>query len=194
VNLGIVYFPVEKVRLEAMGSWVGWKAFSDYEIGTNIADDQLSPDLDDPEVRAETLELVTKPRVWARDNRNTFWAGIDGKAQVNDLLMVGGRVFYDRGSVPNESLLINNLSLDTIGLSAMAMVSPIEQLGIGLSYTRNQFISQTVTNSNFGVSVVEDSLREFRYQFPSGNGTYGGAINRFGISLRGQFGQEGPKW
>jgi len=194
VNLGVVYFPTEMVRLEAMGSWVGWSAFSDYEIKTIIADDQLSDDLTDPDIRAETLELVNKPRVWARDHRNTFWAGVDAKAQVHEMVMVGGRVFYDRASVPNESLLINNLSLDTIGLSAMAMVSPFEQLGIGLSYTRNQFISQTVDNSNFGLTVVPENLREFRYQFPSGNGTYGGAINRFGISLRGQFGAEGPKW
>ena len=194
LNFGVVYFPSEKVRLEAMGSWVGWSAFSDYEIETIIADDQLSDELTDPEVRQETLDLVNKPRVWARDHRNTFWAGVDGKAQVHEKVMVGGRLFYDRASVPNESLLINNLSLDTIGISGMAMYSPVDQLGIGLSYTRNQFISQTVDNSAFGITVVEEQLREFRYQFPSGNGDYGGAINRFGISLRGQFGQEGPKW
>ncbi len=194
VNMGVVVFPVEKVRLEAMGSWVGWKVFSDYDIKTIIADDQLNPAIKDTEVRAETIELVNKPRLWARDNRNTFWAGVDGKAQVHDMLMVGGRVFYDKASVPTESLLLNNLSLDTLGLSAMAMFSPLEQLGLGLSYARYQMFSKTVTNSNFGLTVDPDLVREFRYQFPGGNGTYGGSINRFGISLRGQFGKKGVMW
>jgi hypothetical protein len=138
--------------------------------------------------------LLTQDRLWARDGRNTFWAGVDHKHQVSDKFMYGARVYYDRSSTPSSALLLNNFGADAVGLSAMAMVSPFDQLGIALSYTRNQFLTRTVDDSAFAMTLDPEARNEIRYFYPSGNGTYGGAINRIGISLRGQFGNDGVKW
>lgn len=193
VNLGIVVFPTDKVRLEAMGSWVGWKVFTDYEIQTIIPESQV--DVEDDENRASTVELLNRPRLWARDHRNTYWMGIDGKVQAHEMLMVGGRVFYDRAAVPTDAVLINNFDTNTLGLSGMAMFSPISQLGIALSWSHHFMFDRTVTDTRFGMTIDERVAREGRYQYPGGNGTYSGSINRIGISLRGRFGgEEAPKW
>jgi len=204
VNFGLVVYPIEAVRLEAMGSWVNWKVFTDYEIQTEISPDEvpvLPDDPNDPDdvaeaqaLREETAELASQDLLWARDGRNTYWVGLDAKHKVNDYFMYGGRVFYDRTSVPTDSLMLNNFNSNTFGLSAMAMVSPLDKLGIAVSFSHHFMADRTVDNSNFGLSIYEDQRREFRYRFPSGNGTYGGSINRLGISLRGRFGNDKAKW
>jgi len=204
VNFGLVFFPVEQLRLEAMGSWVGWSAFTDYEITTTIEPDQVTliqpDDPDDPEdveeaqaTREETASLASQDLLWARDGRDTFWAGIDAKHRVNEYFMYGGRFFYDRTSVPLESLQLNNFNGNTVGLMAMAMVSPIDKLGISVSFTHHFIGERTVENSPFRMTIYDDRAPE-RYQFPSANGTYGGSINRLGIALRGRFGHDRAKW
>jgi long-subunit fatty acid transport protein len=204
INLGIVLHPVEALRLELMGSWVNWKVFTDYEIKTEISPDQVPVEPDDPEdpddvaeaqaVREETAELASQDLLWARDGRNTYWVGLDAKHRVNELFMYGGRVFYDRTSVPTDSLMLNNFNASTVGLSAMAMVSPIDKLGISISFSHHFMAERTVENSNFGLTIVDEDRRDIRYRFPSGNGTYGGSINRLGIALRGRFGHDKAKW
>ena len=203
-NLGFVLFPVEAVRLELMGSYVRWSTFTDYEIQTRINADQipLEPtDPDDPEsvqtaedLKEETAALVSQDRQWARDGRDTFWVGVDGKHRVNDLFMYGGRVFYDRSSVPVESLMLNNFNASMVGVSGMAMVSPIDKLGISVSFAHYFMFEREVTNTNFGLSLDPAKMPEFRYQYPGGNGTYGGSLTRLGIALRGRFGHDRAKW
>jgi long-subunit fatty acid transport protein len=203
MNFGLVYNPTPKVRLEAMGSWVGWKVFTDYEIQTIIGADQIEPvvvplvstEEDLPALRAEAQGLLNAPRLWARDHRNTYWMGLDAKGDINEYLMIGGRVFYDRAAVPTQAVLVNNFDTNTLGLSGMAMVSPVKQFGIALSWSHHVMFTRTVDNSLFAMTINPANARDPRYQYPSGNGTYGGSINRIGISLRGRFGgAEAPKW
>ena len=192
VNLGIVFFPTEAIRLEAMGSYVGWSVFTDYEITTNIGADQI--DASTPEKSAETADLLTQDRLWARDGRDTFWVGLDHKHQVHERFMYGARVAYDRSAVPTNSLLLNNFGADSVNLHGMVMFNALEQLGIAVSFTRYQYFTRTVTDTNFGMTIYPEDRKEVRYFYPGGNGTYGGGISRLGISLRGQFGKDGVKW
>ena len=205
VNLGIVLFPVEQLRLEVMGSWVGWSAFTDYEITTEIDASEVTlvqpDDPDDPddvaeaqETREKTAGLASQDLIWARDGRDTFWVGIDAKHRVSDLFMYGGRVFYDRTSVPIESLQLNNFNGNTLGLMGMAMVSPVDKLGISLSLTHHIIPERTVDNSVFGLTVFDEGRKDARYRWPEANGSYGGSITRLGIALRGRFGHDQAKW
>lgn len=204
VNLGIVLTPVDALRLEVMGSWVNWKVFTDYEIKTEISPDEIPVEPDDPNdpddvaeaqaLREETAELASQDLLWARDGRNTYWVGLDAKHRVNEFFMYGGRVFYDRSSTPTNSLMLNNFGANTVGLMGMAMVSPVDKIGISVSFTHHFMQSRTVTDSNFGLSIYDDQRKDFRYRFPSGNGTYGGSINRLGIAVRGRFGNDKAKW
>jgi long-subunit fatty acid transport protein len=184
VNLGVVLKPIDKFRLEVMGSYVMWNAFTDYDITTSIPRSEI--DLDNDETAEETAALVSQNRKMARDNHNTFWVGIDGKMKMMKLFTVGGRVFYDKSAIPSTAKSANNYDLDTLGLSALAAVTPVEMLGIGLSFTRHQMISQTVTDSKFNISL--DDRTQDRYFYPSANGKYTGGINRIALSVKGKFG------
>lgn len=200
INLGVVLQPIDKLRLEVMGSYVMWSAFTDYDITTDISSDQVditSTSCDEgneeacervEEDKAETADLVSQNRQWARDNRNTFWVGVDGKMKVHKLFTVGGRVFYDRSAIPSNVKSTNNYDLNTLGLMALAAVTPHKAAGIGLSYTRHQMFAQTVNDSSFAVDVDPEERANDRIFYPSADGTYTGGINRFAVSVTGQIG------
>lgn len=192
VNLGVVVSPIEKLRLEAMGSYVRWSQFTDYEITTEIAADQV--DVDDPEIAQETADLVSQDRLWARDNRDTFWIGLDAKAKVHPLLTVGGRVIYDRSAIPDSAVSANNYDANTVMLTGLAMVQPVEQIGVGLSFGHYFLADRTITNSASAVTIDADAALPDRYFYPSSNGTYSGSINRLGLVVHGAFGKDGPRW
>lgn len=184
VQAGVVVTPTDKVRLEAMGGYVFWSVFKDYEI--DIAVDPASVPKDTPEQRADTAALISQTKTWARDQQNSFWFGIDGKFDVHERVMLGGRVLYDKAAVPTDVLSPNNYDANTVSLTGLIVGKVLPQLQIGLSAT--QYIAQTreVTNSAFGVTMAEDK-KDVRYFYPSMNGTFGSSITRIGISLRGQF-------
>jgi len=186
LNMGVVLQPIEKIRLEVMGAYVLWGAFTDYEIRTEVPRSQI--DLDDDETAEETAELVSQNRKWARDNRNTFWVGVDGKLKVHKLFTVGARVFYDRSAIPTSVKSSNNYDLDTLGLMGLAAVTPIDAVGVGVSFTRHQMFAQTVSDSAFNLSL-EDRAAD-RVYYPSANGTYSGSINRLAINVSGRFGKD----
>jgi len=186
LNMGVVLQPIDKIRLEVMGAYVMWSAFKDYEIATSIPQSEI--DLDDEETAKETADLVSQNRTWARDNRNTFWVGIDGKFKIHKLFTVGSRIFYDRSAIPSKVKSTNNYDLDTLGLMGLAAVTPIDAIGVGVSYTRHQMFAQTVTDSSFNVSL-EDRAND-RVYYPSANGTYTGAINRVAVNVSGRFGKD----
>ena len=80
--------------VDAMGGLVGWQAFTDYNIDIRV--DPSSVELDDAEVRKEVAATVSQKRQWARDNQQTFWAGLEVKGRVLDeKLLLGSRVLYD---------------------------------------------------------------------------------------------------
>ena len=184
-NFGVVVQPIDKVRLEAMGSYVMWSVFTDYDITTKIDRSQI--DLDDDVVAEETAALVSQNRKWARDNRNTVWLGVDGKVKIHKLFTAGARVFYDRSAIPSSVKSTNNYDLDTLGLMGLAAVTPHDAVGIGLSFTRHQMFAQTVKDSAYGLTLEEDRKAD-RLYYPSANGTYTGGINRIALSVTGKFG------
>jgi long-subunit fatty acid transport protein len=191
VQGGFVVLPAPRLRLELMGAFVMWSAFSDYEITTTVAPDQVSFLEGNADGQAETADLVSQDRQWARDNRDTFWVGVDAKGRVHKRVTVGGRVLFDHSAIPSSAVSTNNLDADTLSLSGLGVVHATRQLGIGLSYGYQAMFTRTVTDSAFALDMQPDQRNEDRYFWPIANGTYGGGIHRIGVSLKGQFGGAG---
>lgn len=189
LHLGVVLSPIERIRLEVMGGYVMWNVFKDYEIVTTVSPDAL--DVEDPTVAEDTAGLLSQNRLWARDAKNSGWVGADAKFKLNTFLSGGLRVIYDRRAIPTEALSLNNNDASAIIPGVLLQVSPIPQLGLGLSYSRQFLATRTVTNSVYGVTIDDANAKEDRYFYPSANGTYKGSIDRLGITLRGQFGGHG---
>ncbi len=184
VHLGVVGHPREKLRLEAFGSYVLWSAFTDYDISTQISADQIQ--VEDPTVAEETAALVSQRRQWARDNRDSFFVGVDGKLELHRLLGVGLRGTFDRSAIPDRVLSANNLDADTFIRSGLLFSAPIQQLTIGLSFSHHFLATRDVTDSAYALSIDGDP--DPRYFYPSGAGRYSGSIDRIGISLKGNVG------
>jgi long-subunit fatty acid transport protein len=163
---------------------VMWSAFTDYEIHTEIGADQVQ--VDDEAIAEETADLLSQDRLWARDNQDTYWLGVDAKARLMKKLTGGARVIYDHHAIPDSALSANNVDNDEVIVGLMTEVAPIDQLGIGLSFAHHFLMERTTTTSAFGLSL--DDRKADRYFYPSANGTYGGAINRLGLTVRGRFG------
>ncbi len=195
VQLGVVVNPVKKVRLELMGAYVMWSAFTDYDITTKLTSEAVL------EGQAEGLtltrdaaqnaaELVSQNRFWARDNTNTFWTGVDGKFQVHRLVLAGARVMYDHSAIPTTVLSTNNFDANSVELAGLVAFKPVKSLDIGLSYGHHFLITRTVTDSVLALDINPEERNEDRTFWPNANGTYSGGIDRFGISVRGRFGVE----
>lgn len=184
VHGGLVFTPDDKTRLEAMGGWVGWSVFTDYEIGIQVDPDTV--DKDDPEDREETATLISQDKLWARDAKDSFWFGVDGKFDVHERVMIGGRISYDKASVPTNVLSTNNYDANTVAVTGLVVGKVSPKLQIGLSAT--QFVASRRINqvSAFGVTMYEDRKDE-RYFYPSMAGTYASSITRIGLSVRGTF-------
>jgi long-subunit fatty acid transport protein len=201
-HLGVVVSPIEKVRLEAMGAYVMWSEFTDFDITTEIAADQV--DVEDPVQAEETAELVSQNRLWARANKDTFWAGVDGKVQVNRFFTGGLRVIYDKSAIPDSVLSLNNYDANTVMVTGLAMFTPIKQLGIGASYGHYFLATRNVTDSAYAVNLAQanpaaddyyaGNPQLDRYFYPSANGNYSGSIDRIGVVVKAQFMKDSPSW
>jgi long-subunit fatty acid transport protein len=197
INAGFVLTPIKRVRLELMGAYVMWSAFTDYDIHTEVTADAVKEgqaaglDLSDTAAQ-NTADLVSQDRQWARDNRDTFWVGLDGKVKLPKMFLLGGRVMYDHSAIPTTVLSTNNFDANTLSLGALVDIKPVKPLDIGLSYGRSIFLTRTVTDSTLALDIDPEERKEDRYFWPNANGTYSGGINRFGISVRGKFGVPGP--
>lgn len=190
VHGGIVYQPIKTVRLEAMGGWVGWSVFTDYDITIDVDPDSVPKD--DPADREETAGNVSQVKQWARDNRNTFWGGIDGKIDVAERVVLGGRVLYDRSAVPTRVLGPNNYDANTVSLTGMVTGHVTRHLSIGASVGQYFAQRRVVTNSQWGMTVDPSARKEVRYFYPEMNGSFASSITRLGIFVRGRF-QHGKK-
>lgn len=184
VHLGVVGRPLERIRLEAFGAYVRWSQFTDYDISTQIAADQVQ--VEDPAIAEETAALVSQRRSWARDNRDTFFVGVDGKLRLHTLLGLGLRGTFDRAAVPDRVLSANNLDADSLILSGLVFSSPLQQLTVGLSFSHHLLATRDVADSAYALSI--DGDLDPRYSYPSGAGRYSGTINRIGLSVRGHVG------
>lgn len=187
VNAGVAVTPVDRLRLELMGGWVGWSKFTDYAIETSNVVSQNT------EVSEDTAKLLEQHRSWARDNNDTFWLGLDGKVDVHDLVLVGARALFDHHAVPDSALSPNNYDADDLQTGVLVALRPIPELEIGLSYNHHFVFARTVHDSLFGVTLNPDERNEDRYFWPSETGTTTGSIDRFGLSVRGTFLDLGQK-
>ncbi|MFZ5480051.1 MAG: OmpP1/FadL family transporter [Myxococcota bacterium] len=173
VHGGVVIRPVPALRLEVMGGWVGWSAYTDFDIRVTDSD------LEDPEGR----EMVEQSRLWARENVDSGWAGLDAKGSLGERWTVGGRLVYDGAAVPDAALSTNNYDANAILLSGLVAVKPVRKLELGVSWTHQFLADRVVTESAFG-QTVEGERNEDRWNYPHMNGTYGGRIDRIGVQVR----------
>ncbi len=185
IHGGVVVDAIDRLRMEAMGGWVGWSVFTDYEIQTRV-DPKDVPDAESPEAAAE---LISQDRKWARDNRDSFWLGADVKGEaVPDTLTVGGRVIFDKAAIPDAVLATNNYDADRVIVGGMAAVGPFGPVRIAASVGHHFLAHREVKDSAFAVTLAEQRNPD-RYYYPSAAGTYDGRITRFGISVLGHFGK-----
>lgn len=196
IHLGVAWLPVERVRLEAMGAWVGWSVVQDYAVDPNVSPAYF-PGRDFSFTRP-TAEIVSQDRLIARNLRNSFWIGLDGKVDLREDLTVGGRITFDRAATPIAYVSASNIDADTVILQAMGQYRPVRQLGVGLSYSFAASGARTVTNSAFSQDIARanpDSPDYYdrkdaidRAWYPSANGRYALGIHRIGVSVQGRFG------
>lgn len=179
VQGGVQFSPRAGLHLEAMGAWVRWHVFDDYDI--TIANTALKNDLKKP----ETATLIDQDRQWARENRDSVWGALDAKGDIG-IFTLGGRLTYDMAAIPDIALSSNNYDANDLFLSALGAVRPWGPLEFGLSYTHHFLQSRTVTDSGFGMTLGENRLED-RWYYPHGNGTYRGSIDRIGVQLRMKF-------
>lgn len=181
----VVFHPVGTVRLEAMGGYVGWSVFSDYDIGIQV--DPSTVPKDDPAQREATAGRVSQTKQWARDNTDTFWLALDGKVLAHERVEVGGRILYDKAAVPTNALSPNNYDANTVALSAVVLGHVHENLSLGFSAGRYFAQRRTVTDSVWKLTIDPSQRVPQRYQYPAMNGSFGSTITRLGLIVRGQF-------
>lgn len=190
LHLGVVLRPTDALRLEAMGGYVFWSQFTDYEITTYV-DPQVfiqgTPPLN-ATVAQNASDLVSQDLLWARDNQDTYWLALDGKLNLPGPLRAGARVTYDHHAIPTSALSANNIDFDALITGVMAEVRATKKLGVGLSYSHQFWFDREVTDSAFRVSLDPDVASPGRYFYPSANGSYSGAVDRLGLFVRGRFG------
>lgn len=179
IHGGIAFYPVEAVRLEAMGGWVQWSTYQDFHI--TVANAQVEQE--------QAGDVVNQERYWARDNQDSFWAALDGKVRIADRVTLGARVLYDKSAIPDAALSTNNYDADTVAPTVLAAVrlGPME---LGASYTHHFLATRTVTDSAYAMALPNPDLSDYetdRYYYPHANGTYSGYINRIGVQVRAKF-------
>ncbi len=178
LHLGVAWEPVDLLRLELMGGWVGWHVFTDYEISlTNIAE---RSDLANP----EAAPLIEQDRLWARDASDSVWFAVDAKVQPIERLTLAGRLGYDKAAIPTYALSPNNWDANTVKLGGMAAFAVVRQLELGVSVQQWLPQARENTESGFGVTLDPAARAEDRWFYPQTNGTYRASITRIGVSLR----------
>ncbi len=176
VHGSVTWAPRPHLAVEVMGGWVGWSAFKDYEIV--ISGVETYNELP----KEETADLINQRRLWARDNQDSAWGGVDVKGEVGPILL-GARLVYDLSAVPEQAMSPNNYDSSETVLSGVAAFKVAGPLSLGLSYTHHFVATREVDQSGFSMSVG-DERAEDRWFYPHGNGTYSASIDRIGVSLR----------
>jgi long-subunit fatty acid transport protein len=177
VHGGIAWEPTDHARIEAMGGWVGWSVYDNFEVGVHNVD--LAED--------DAKDLVEQDRLWALDNKDTFWAGVDGKGRLGDKWTLGGRLLYDHSAVPDSTLSVNNYDANDWMVSGLVAFRPVSRFEVGLSWTHHFLETRDVAESAYGQTVVYEERKEDRYFYPHTDGKYGGVVDRAGIAVRAYF-------
>jgi long-subunit fatty acid transport protein len=200
LHVGVALLPVDRVRLELMGAWVGWGVFDDYDVTLTVNPD----DIDSPlgaGAAGQVATLLSQERKQARGARDTFWVGLDGKVDLSELVLVGARATFDRSALPTSYVSGNNLDADTMLLQALTQLRPSPKVGIGLSYTYALSGAREVTDSVFSQDLARANATNPDYYvttpavnrtfYPTANGMYALDVHRLGVSLQGRFGGAG---
>ena len=182
LNGSVVVKPLPTLRLEAMGGWVNWSVYDEFTL--KISDTGTLNTLQNE----ETAALLNKTKVQARDAHDTFWAGLDVKAQPHKLVGVGARVLFDQSAIPVESLTPNNFDTDTVIVGGFVAAKPTKRFSVVLGFSQYIAAERVVENSNFGVTLDMGNRNEPRYFYPQANGTYTSSISRLSLAFRGHLG------
>lgn len=179
VQAGVAFQVRPDLRVEAMGGWVGWSVFEDYEIRIHDAQAQTE----------EGAAMVEQERLWARANEDSAWGGLDVKGQLADgRVTLGGRVLYDAAAVPDAALSTNNYDANAVMLSGLLGATPLPWLTVSVSYTHHILATREVDTSAFSVTLDGRDEIADRWFYPHANGTYAGFVNRMGVQARFQLG------
>jgi long-subunit fatty acid transport protein len=185
VHGGVMFKPVDPLRLEVMGGWVRWSEYSDFHIKVSNTDVTGANDT----ATAEAKDLVEQTRDWARENEDTFWVALDGKVKVGKQWTFGGRYWFDHHAVPDEALSTNNWDADEHIVSGLVAFKPVKFFEVGLSFTQHFVGERVIDNSGFANPLDVEAVAD-RWRYPQSNGTYNGSISRVGLQLKGTFGGE----
>jgi hypothetical protein len=121
------------------------------------------------------------------------WGGLDVKGQLaDDRVTLGGRILYDASAIPDNAVSTNNYDANTLMLSGLLGVRPLDWLQLSVSYTHHVIAERIVTDSSFGMSLDERDPARDRWYYPAANGTYSGVVNRMGVQARFALGQGDP--
>lgn len=183
VHLGVALTPVERLRLELFGAYVRWSLFEAYDIQTFVPTSQV--DVEDPDLAQFTSDLLSQHRAWARDNVDTFYVALDAKLQAAEKWTTGLRVMYDHGAVPSTVLSANNFDMPAVTPTLSGQFRPTGAFGLTASWGHSFLVTRTVDDSAFALFTSENYPAEpGPYFWPETNGTYGGQIDRFGLSVQ----------
>ena len=69
INLGLLWEPVDAVSVTAMGGWVHWSVYDDFDV--TVKDSDIETD--------DGKKLIEQTKPWARENHDSGWAGLDAK-------------------------------------------------------------------------------------------------------------------
>jgi long-subunit fatty acid transport protein len=181
LRFGAALHPNDDLRVELFGSYAFWSTFTDFEINlSNVTSSNTT-------ITEETSQLVSKQRLWARDNRDSFNVGVDGKYRIADRFRVGVRVMFDRAAVPDEVLTPNNYDADTVVLGGLFGVAVVPQVEVALSFSEYLSMARESSGSAFDLAMDPDERKPDRYAYPGMAGRYTSSIHRLGISVRGLF-------
>lgn len=179
-HFGLQVQPFTQTTIEGMAGLVRWSVHDD--LGIVISGTEDKNNLENP----DTAELVNQERLWARDNHDSLWMGLDAKQGLGERWVVGGRVMYDTSAVPDAAVCMNNFDTDTWMFSGLAAFKPTRTIQFGVSVTQHVLVTRTITDSAYAVTLGEDKAED-RYFYPQANGTYGGHITRIGVAARAAF-------
>jgi len=187
LNGSVVYTPSPNLRFEAMGGWVNWSVYDEFTL--RVSDIENLNTLENE----ETAALLNQERPQARDAHDTFWAGLDVKAQPTKVIGLGGRVLFDQSAIPIASVTPNNFDSNTVIVGSFVSVKPTKRYSLVLGYSQYIVAKRVVTESNFGVTLDPFERNEARYFYPQAKGTYTSSIGRISLAFRGHLGPMGGR-
>lgn len=180
-HVGFEVRPVQGLRIEVFGTWVGWSQLRDVRIGTTVNPEAIGGETPDTTATALSGE---RPR--AIDGRDSFSAAIDVKAALTPQFTLGARAGFEQAAIPVASMSALRADSDTVRLAGLGLFRPFRALEVGVSYSRDLAWTREVDTSAFGLSLEPD--RAPRYRYVESRGRYAFFAQRVGVVVKGRLG------